>query len=128
MSYFLKQVPHGYRTSLINGSGFPDALLIDGAEHYLVELKLLEIGPSEDKKLKGLFKPTQPPWYAEYLAKGGTRLYVVFKLEKSYGALKVDKRFVENIDSVRYSDLSQYHYTEYKVLKELIENEFTPPF
>jgi hypothetical protein len=107
-AYFMKSVPHGYRTALISGSGFPDCLLIHGDRHSLVELKILPIGPSGDKKLKGLFKPTQPPWYIDYLHSGGKRLYVVFKLESTYGILHVDKSFVLNIDKVKYSDLKDY--------------------
>ena len=100
-------------------------LLIEGNEHYLVELKLLQIGLSGNKKLKGLFKPTQPPWYLNYLAKGGRRLYVVFKLNKGYGVLLVTREFVSNIDKVKYSDMVSPLYQEYPTLKELIREAFS---
>lgn len=124
-SYFLSQVRHGYRTALITGGGFPDCLLIHGGLHSFVELKLLPIGPSGDRKLRSLFKKTQPPWYAEYLAKGGECLYVLFRLEKGYGLLHVTMEFVRAIEVVRYRELSErYKYTEYDTLKELISDHF----
>lgn len=123
-AYFMKQVPHGYRTSLTTGGGFPDVLLIHADQHSLVELKILPIGPSGDRKLKSLFKKTQPPWYLNYLHKGGTQLYILFKLEKKYGLLHVDPLFVRVIDEVRYSNLPEYDYMEYDNLKELISDHF----
>ncbi len=124
-AYFLKQVRHGYRTALISGGGFPDCLLIHEDLHSFVELKLLPIGPSGDRKLRPLFKDTQPPWYMEYLAKNGERLYVLFRLEKKYGLLHVTKEFVRAIEVVRYRELSErYEYEEFKTLKELISDHF----
>ncbi len=122
--YFMKTVGHGYRISLIQGGGFPDCLLIHGDRHSFVELKLLQVGPSGDKKLKGLFKPSQPPWYMNYLAKGGKRLFIVFKLNEGYSALHMSMTFVRNLDKLRYSDLPSFWYTEYKNLKKLIEERF----
>ena len=124
-SYFMKKVPHGYRTALIQGGGFPDCLLIHGKEHSLVELKILTIGPSGNKKLWSLFKPSQIPWYLGYLKNGGQRLYVLFKLTDKYGILKVDKEFCLNATTVKYSDICQsYDYKEYKHLTELINEHF----
>ena len=120
-AYFMKVVEHGYRTSVLGSAGFPDCLLIHGDRHSLVELKLLEVGPSGNKKLKGLFKPSQPPWYMNYIAKGGTRLFVVFKLNKGYSLLHVNIRFVRNLDELNYSDLPCFWYTEYQNLKDLIK-------
>ena len=123
-AYFMKAVEHGYRTALVTGSGFPDCLLIHGDRHSFVELKLLKVGPSRDKKLKGLFKKTQPPWYMNYLSKGGKRLFVLFKLNKGYGLLHVNMGFVRDIDTLKYSDLLRYPYpyiyAEYPSLKKLI--------
>ena len=123
--YFMKTIPHGYRISLIQGGGFPDCLLIHGDRHSLVELKLLEIGPSGDKKLKGLFKQSQPPWYLNYLAKGGTRLFVVFKIVFSdtvcsYGVLHVQTRFIRDLDDIRYRELFDHDYVERATVKEVI--------
>jgi hypothetical protein len=90
------------------------------------ELKLLPLGPSGDRKLRPLFKKTQPPWYAEYLAKNGERLYVLFRLEKAYGLLHVTKEFVRAIEVVRYRELEgRYKYTEYDNLKELLNDRFS---
>lgn len=124
-SYFMKIVPHGYRTALISGGGFPDALLIHSDRHSLVELKVLELGQRGNKKLGGLFKPTQPPWYAAYLSKGGTRLFVVLQVGKRYGILHVDMDFVRALDTLFYSDLPNYRYTEYETLKGLIDDCFS---
>ena len=125
-AYFMKIVEHGYRTALVTGSGFPDCLLIHEDRHSFVELKVLEVGPSSDKKLKGLFKKTQPPWYMNYLAKGGTRLFILFKLNRGYyGILHVNKEFVRDLDSLHYSDLPGYYYAEYASLKNLIKEYFT---
>ena len=124
-AYFLSQVRHGYRTALISCGGFPDCLLIHGNEHSFVELKLLPIGPSGDRKLRPVFKKTQPPWYAEYLAKGGEQLYVVFRLEKKYGILHMDMNFIRAIEVVRYRELSErYFYEEFDTLKVLINDYF----
>lgn len=124
-SYFMKNMPHGYRTSLISGGGFPDVLAIQGERHALIELKLLEVGPSGNKKVATVFKPTQRPWYAEYLHKGGRRLFVVFKLNEGYGVLHVDTDFIRDFDTVTYKDLWKYRYAEYKVLGELINEYFS---
>lgn len=123
--YFMQQVPHGYRTALVSGGGFPDALLIHGEKHSLVEVKVLEIGTSGDKKLKGLFKKTQPPWFMEYLSKGGERLFIVFKIvDMGYGILRVSRNFVMKLDELHYSDLFSYDYKEYRTLTELISESF----
>jgi hypothetical protein len=123
-SYFMKVVDHGYRTALLTGGGFPDVLLIHGDRHSLVELKVLEIGPSGNRKIKGLFKPTQPPWYLDYLYKGGTRLFVVTKVTQDgnsrYGLLPVTKSFCLSLGALKYSHLKDYGYKEYKTLKELV--------
>lgn len=124
-SYFMKTIPHGYRISLTTGGGFPDILLIHGPLHSLVELKVIKLGKKGDKKLKGLFKTTQPPWYANYLSKGGTRLFVVFQIGKRYGILHVDMAFVRELDDLMYSDLHRFHYTEHDTLKELIDAHFS---
>lgn len=126
-SYVLKQVPHGYRTALTTGGGFPDCLLIHGDRHSLVELKILDIGPSGNKKLSGLFKKTQPPWYWGYLSKGGTRLYVVFRIgghHDAYGLLHVNHDFLRRLSDLKYLDLGRPHYREYSNLKELISDNF----
>jgi hypothetical protein len=125
MSYFLKQVPHGYRTEVIGNPGFPDCLLISGTEHYFVELKILKIGPSGDRKLRSVFKKTQRPWYHQYLAKGGCRLFVVFHLGDRYGILRITQAFLDAFDVVRYRELKdRYIYKEYGILKELILDNF----
>lgn len=123
--YFMTQVPHGYRTALVSGGGFPDVLMIHGERHSLVELKVIELGKHGDKKLKGLFKPTQPPWFLQYLANGGERLFVVFKIEgNGYGILHVSREFITALDTVRYSDLFSYDYKEYRTLTELVKENF----
>jgi hypothetical protein len=129
-SYFMKTVEHGYRTSVVGSAGFPDVLLIHGAWHSLVELKYMQIGPSGDKKLKGLFKPSQPPWYMNYLVKGGERLYVAFKIDfsdgvHSYGLLRVCMDFIRELNDLWHSELFNYNYTEYATLTELIKEHFT---
>jgi len=123
-SYFMRTIRHGYRISLTTGGGFPDVLLIHGSLHSLVELKVLELGKQGDKKLSGLFKPTQPPWYMDYLSKGGQRLYVVLKLESGYGVIMVTMDFVRQLDLLYYSDLPKFLYTEHKTLKELVDVYF----
>lgn len=124
-SYFMKNIPHGYRTALTSGGGFPDVLAVQGERHSLIELKRLEIGPSGDKKVSTVFEPTQKPWYAEYLHKGGKRLFVVFKLNDGYGVLHVDKDVIRDFDHIQYRDLWKYRYAEYKVLGELIREYFS---
>lgn len=121
-AYFLKAAQHAYRTALVTGSGFPDVIVLHGEDRYsLVELKLLSIGPSGNRKLKSLFKKSQPPWYAEYLARGADRLFVVFRLKDVHGLLHVDMDFVRNIENIRYGDLPRYRYREYPTVSELLE-------
>jgi hypothetical protein len=124
-SYFLRNVPHAYRTALATGGGFPDVLVIQGERHSLVELKILEIGPSGDKKLGGLFKKTQPPWYWQYLSDGGERLFVLFRLAERHGLLHVDIPFLRALDTIKYTDLGMHRYTEYDNLKDLIHANFS---
>lgn len=128
-SYFFRTVPHGYRTALTTGGGFPDGILIHGDRHSMVELKIIEIGPSGNKKIKGLFKKTQPPWYWQYLAKGGTRLYVVFRiggLKDAYGVLRVTNDFLRSIDTIDYKGLCQMpEYTEHDNLTDLLKEHFS---
>jgi hypothetical protein len=124
-SYFMKQVKHGYRTEVIGNPGFPDCLIINGSEHSFVELKLLKIGPSGDRKLRSLFKTTQAPWYARYLTSGGERLFVVFRKEKGYGILHVTLDFVKAMELIRYREMKErFPYKEYDNLKELINENF----
>ena len=127
-TYFMKILPHGYRTSLVNGSGFPDCLLIRGAEHFVVELKMLKIGPSGNKMLRGLYKPSQLPWHLDYLHKGGTRIYTIFKLDDKYGIVHEGMQYVKGtVEGLRYLDLvksSKYDYREYRYLKELVDDYF----
>ena len=121
-AYFMKTVPHGYRTSLVNGSGFPDLIMFHGPNNYsLIELKMLLVGPSGNKKLKSLFKQSQGPWYYNYLSKGGDRLFVCFQLNKGYGLLKVTKAFVHALDHIKYQEMKEMDtYREFSTLKELI--------
>ena len=131
-SYFLKLVPHGYRTALITGSGFPDCLVVQGDTTNFVEVKILDIGPSGDRAIRTVFKKSQPPWYAEYLHKGGDQLFVLFKLPKGYGLLHVNKAFIDDLPTLKYSQLKEgslsgkYRYSQiYKTLKELIDDQFS---
>lgn len=120
-AYFLSLVPHGYRTALVTGSGFPDCLVVNRSITNYVELKILEIGRSGDKSIRTVFKPTQAPWYADYLSKGGDRLFIVFRLNKGYGLLHVDKTFVDELSTLKYSEMKRYrNYMERKTLKEII--------
>lgn len=125
-SYFLSK-SNAYRTSLTNGSGFPDCIACckDGLRVNFVELKVLRVGVSGDKKLRGLFEDTQIPWYAEHVIKKGCKnLYVLFSLNKGYGLLKVNKHFIMDINDLYYSVIKRasntYQYKEYKFLKEVI--------
>lgn len=100
-------------------------LVVNQDKHYLVELKFLTLGVKGDKKLFGIFKRTQPPWYMDYLVKGGTNLFVLFQVENRYGLLHVDKGFIRDFPTVKYSDLKKYAYTEYPTLKGLIDDNFS---
>ena len=51
---------------------------------------------------------------------------MLFKLNKGYGLLYVDKWFVDHLPTLTYRDLeSVCRYQEYKVLKELISDHFS---
>lgn len=123
-TYFMKQCPHGYRTALVNGSGFPDVLMINGGYHCLVELKILEIGKSGNKKLASVFQKTQIPWYMNYKKKKGENLWVVFKLNKGYGVLFVTEEFCRDIPKLYYKDLvesDKYVFYLVKTVKEIMD-------
>lgn len=122
-TYFMKVADHCRRSSTAPGE--PDTQVIRGLRTYRVELKILQVGSSGDKKIKPVFKPTQSPWYIDFICKGGLGLYVLFRLNKGYGILKVDKRFCLNINNLYYSDLIKSElYREYDNLKELISETF----
>lgn len=120
-AYFLRTVPHGYRTSLVAGGGFPDVLLIHGELHSLVELKIMK---GKNRLIKNLFKPTQPPWYVNYLSKGGKRLFVLFKKGSKYALLRIDNALMKEFFTLKYSDLPRFIYREYSTLIGLIHEEF----
>jgi hypothetical protein len=122
--YFLRNVAHGYRTELTTGAGFPDVLLIHGSRHSLVELKILKIGPSGNRKLSGLFKKSQLPFYMKYVHRGGERLFILFRLDNRHGLLHVDMNFLRDFETVTYTDLGKYCYKEYDNLKDLIKENF----
>ena len=123
-SYFMKLAKHAYRTSLTTGSGFPDVIVVHENDTVsFVELKMLLVGPSGDKRLKSLFKPSQPPWYRNFIFKGGRKVFVAFKLNNGYGLLRVTVEFIANIDTIKYSQMKKMGtYSEYTTLKELLEN------
>lgn len=131
-AYFMKLAkPLNYhRISLTNGSGFPDVIGFHGDRHSLVELKDLELGVRGDRKLRQFFEDTQPPWYAEYLAEGGKRLFVSFRIRnaqgaKWYGLWQIEpislKGLIANVFT--YLDMCAVpkYYQEYKTCKEMIE-------
>ena len=128
-NYFIKIAkPLNYhRIALINGNGFPDILGFHGSRHSLVELKDFALGKRGDKKLMPLFKPTQPPWYAEYFKDGGSRLFVSWRVtdwdesNKRYGLWQLTMSDVLNMGELKYSDLSDLLYTEYSSCKDMIE-------
>lgn len=118
-----------YRTSLTSGSGYPDITAFHGERHSLIELKDIVLGKRGDKKLAGVFQPSQIPWYLNYFACGGCRLFVAFRItnadatNKRYGLWKLTKDDVLAIDEYYYSKLLEIDsYREYKTLKELIED------
>jgi hypothetical protein len=130
-NYFMKLV-NGYRTALVTGGGFPDTLLILEEKHFLVELKVLKIGPSGDKMLRGCYTEAQMPWHLDYLQnKKGKSLYTVFKIIEvsqdsiKYGVVLEDEEYcMAVLNSLKYKGLRDFMYKEYKTLKELIEVEF----
>jgi len=128
-NYFMKIAkPLNYhRIALINGTGFPDILGFHGAKHSLVELKDLQLGKRGDKKIRPLFKDSQPPWYAEYFKDGGSRLFVSWRVtdhdgsNKRYGLWQMRMKDVMEIDQIKYSDLENRLYSEYPSCKDMIE-------
>lgn len=130
-NYFMKIAKplNYYRTSLVNGSGFPDVIGFHGNRYSLVELKDIELGKRGDRKLKQLFQPTQPPWYSEYLAKGGNSLFVAWRVRdwdgsnKRYGLWVLGKSAVAHLinNDITYRDLVRFAYWEFKTCKKMIE-------
>jgi len=119
-----------HRTSLINGNGYPDITGFHGAKHSLVELKYVELGKKGNKKIRPLFKSSQPPWYIEYFKNGGNRLFVAFKIvdfggdNKRYALWQLRKQDILDMDDLMYKDLSHdpgFVYKEYTSCKVMIE-------
>lgn len=134
-AYFLKVTKdlelNYYRTSLSNGTGYPDITAFHGVRHSVIELKDLILGKRGDKKLRQLFEDSQPPWYLDYLRKGGKRLFIAFRIRehdesgRRYGLLHVDREIVMMLmeNCLYYHSLLKNGcpYKEFKTLKELIE-------
>ena len=130
-NYFMKiaKLYNFYRTSILNGSGYPDVTAFHGERHSLIELKDLVLGKRGDRKLRGLFEETQPPWYIQYFLQGGKRLFVVWRVTehdgsgKRYGVWKLTK--VDTIQLSRnllyYKGLINKQYIECSTVKKLIE-------
>ena len=126
-NYFMKLLPHGYRTSLVNGGGFPDVLIIREEKHALIELKVLKLGPTGNKMIRGLYKKSQMPWHMQYFNRKGLELYTVFKLSNSYGVIKESKEYVRAVvKGLTYKQMKEeYDYKEYKTLKEVVDVYFS---
>ena len=124
-NYFMRLV-NGYRTALSTGGGFPDSFLVDGERHFLVELKVLKIGPSGDKMLRGCYTKYQMPWHLDYLVgKKGKGLYTVFKLDGKYGIIHESEEYcLAVLDGLKYLGLKDFDYREYDKLTDLITKEF----
>jgi hypothetical protein len=129
-NYFMKIAKplNFYRTSLVNGSGFPDVVGFHGERYSLVELKDLELGKRGNKKLKQCFQPTQPPWYMDYFARGGKRLFVAWRVrhedKKWYGLWHLQEPEVKALirNELYFSDLNDNpFYTHYDNCKQMIE-------
>jgi hypothetical protein len=130
-NYFMKIAKplNYYRTSLTSGSGYPDVTGFHGDRYSLVELKHIVLGKRGNKKLSSIFQDTQPPWYLNYFANGGTRLFVAWKVEdfdgsnKRYGLWKLTKHDVLTLDVIHYQDLATYkQYREFSSCKEMVES------
>ena len=121
-----------YRTSLTSGSGYPDVTGFHGDKHSLVELKDIVLGKKGDRLLKQFFEITQPPWYLDYLQKGGTRLFVAWRIrdtreKKWYGLLHLNKDLVMRLarNELRYSHLKKYclgYYQEYSTCIDMVKD------
>lgn len=131
-NYFMKIAkPLNYhRTALLNGGGFTDTLGIHGEKHSLVELKDFALGKRGDKKIRTLFKDSQPPFYIRYFQNGGLRLFVSFRIcdydgsNKRYGLWQLTKQAVLDMEDLYYSDMVKdpfFWYKEYSSCKEMIE-------
>lgn len=87
--------------------GFPDIMICMGRT-FLLELKSFEY--KRDKKLKSIFKPSQPPFYYDYCLKTLTQnLFVLFEAiksnEKIYYLVKVDSYTAKKLLSITFNDL-----------------------
>ncbi len=132
--YFLKLSSPSVRIPGETSPGIPDTEVIRGVRTYRVELKLLKIGPSGNKKISSIFKKTQRPFYMKFLHSGGQGLFVLFKVDKgckyhneqAYGLLKMHKNIARNLEEYTYQDLLHLKkvYTEYNTLKEVIDANF----
>lgn len=118
-----------HRIALINGNGFPDIVGFHGAKHSLVELKDLVLGVKGNKKIRPLFKDSQPPWYIRYFQDGGNRLFVSTRItnhdggDRRYGLWQLTKQIVLDMDDLYYSDLRKMDtYKEYHACKDMVED------
>ena len=130
-AYFMQIAkPMNYhRIALLSGSGFPDVEGFHGARYSLVELKDLILGKRGDRKLRGLFEASQPPWYIQFFKAGGSRLFIAFRIRdfdesnRRYGLWKPTWDEVMQLGELSYSYLKSAasEYQEFPHCKTMIE-------
>jgi len=131
-AYFMQIAkPMNYhRISLTSGSGFPDVAGFHGSRYSLVELKDLILGKRGDRKLRGLFEASQPPWFIQFFKAGGDRLFIAFRIRdfdesnRRYGLWKPTWAEVMDLGNLSYSYLKDVAsgYQEFPICKDMIES------
>lgn len=129
-SYFMSLVKdkNYYRTALTNGTGYPDITADHGDLHSFIELKDIILGKKGDRLLKQCFENSQPPWYIQHIARGGKRLFIVFRIRdwdesnRRYGLWWLTSSSAKALASneISYSNLCNFAFKTFRTLKDLI--------
>lgn len=94
---------------LMNPGGRPDLLLLGPVKYLYLELKVDT--HKGDFMLKTLFRPTQLPYYYDFLRSEEWELFVAIKMNKGYQVIKMTRKLVkEIIAGLKFSELSTKWY------------------
>ena len=94
---------------LMNPAGRPDLLLLGPVKYLYMELKADD--HKKDFMLKVLFRPTQLPYYYDFLRTEEWELFVTIKMNRGYQVIKMTRKLVKEIlKGLKFSELTTKWY------------------
>lgn len=93
-------------SGLMHPGGKPDLMILGQEKYFYCELKQHEF--KRDFMLKGLFQPTQLPYYYKFLKSHYWSLYVIIKIsKKGYEVIRMERKLIKDIlNDLKYSELA----------------------